>query len=126
MAARLPHAMWFMALMEVLAGFATMVANAAGPVMVLYLLAIGLPKLVFIGTGAWFFMLVNAFKVPFSVKLGLITRDSLLMDLILVVPLVPGAWLGPRLLNRLNQNVFEKMVLVLTLAGTIRLLFTGR
>lgn len=122
-AARLPHSMWFTALMGILAGFATMVANAAGPVMVLYLLAIGLPKLVFIGTGAWFFMLVNAFKVPFSVNLGLITGDSLLMDAILVLPMVPGALLGPRILNHINQAAFERMVLVLTLAGTLRLLW---
>jgi hypothetical protein len=122
-AVRLPQSMWFTALMGVLAGFATMVANAAGPVMVLYLLAIGLPKLVFIGTGAWFFLLVNAFKVPFSAQLGLITPDSLLMDAILLVPLVPGALLGPRILNHINQSAFEKMVFILTLAGTIRLLW---
>ncbi len=123
LAARVPHSMWFTALMGILAGFTTMVANAAGPVMVLYLLAIGLPKLVFIGTSAWFFMLVNAFKVPFSVKLGLITPDSLLMDALLVLPMVPGALLGPRLLGHINQREFEKMVLLLTLAGTIRLLW---
>jgi uncharacterized membrane protein YfcA len=108
--------------MGILAGFATMVANAAGPVMVLYLLAIGLPKLVFIGTVAWFFMLVNAFKVPFSVKLGLITPESLLLDAILLLPLIPGALLGPRILHHLNQKAFETMVLLLTLVGTIRLL----
>jgi uncharacterized protein len=123
LAARLPHSMWFAALMGVLAGFATMVANAAGPVMVLYLLAIDLPKLVFLGTAAWFFMLVNAFKVPFSVKLGLITHESLVMDAILVLPLVPGALLGPRILRRINQRAFESMVLILTLAGVVRLLW---
>jgi hypothetical protein len=123
LAARLPHSMWFAALMGILAGFTTMVANAAGPVMVLYLLAVGLPKLVFIGTGAWFFLLVNVFKVPFSVKLGLITRDSLVMDAILVLPLVPGALLGPRILHHINQSAFEKMALILTLAGAIRLLW---
>jgi hypothetical protein len=123
LAERLPHTLWFGALMGVLAGFTTMVANAAGPVMVLYLLAIGLPKLVFIGTSAWFFLLVNAFKVPFSVKLGLITPDSLLIDAILLLPLIPGALLGPRILEHVNQRVFERMVMVLTLAGVIRLLW---
>lgn len=123
LAARLPHWLWFGALMGVLAGFNTMVANAAGPVMVLYLLAIGLPKLVFIGTSAWFFLLVNAFKVPFSLKLGLITRDSLLMDAILLLPLIPGALLGPFILKHINQQLFERMVLVLTLVGVVRLLW---
>jgi len=123
LAGRLPHSGWFAALMGVLAGFTTMVANAAGPVMALYFLAIGLPKLVFIGTAAWFFMLVNAFKVPFSAKLGLITSQSLLMDAILLLPMIPGALLGPRLLGRINQRAFEKMVLVLTLAAVVRLLW---
>ncbi len=121
--ARLPHSIWFTASMGILAGFTTMVANAAGPVMILYFLAIGLPKLVFIGTGAWFFLLVNAFKVPLSVQLGLITRRSLLMDAVLVLALVPGALLGPRILKYINQRAFERMALVLTLAGAVRLLW---
>jgi uncharacterized protein len=122
LAEHLPHAWWLAALTGMLAGFATMTANAAGPIMVIYFLAIGLPKLAFIGTGAWFFMSVNAFKVPFSLKLGLITRDSLLMDAMLLVPMIPGALLGPVILKRLNQEVFERMVLALTVAASIRLL----
>jgi uncharacterized membrane protein YfcA len=120
---RLPHSAWFAALTGFLAGFTTMVANAAGPVMGLYLLAIGLPKLAFIGTGAWFFMLVNAFKVPFSVRLGLIHSDSLKMDALLVLPMIPGALLGPILLKRINQRAFETMVLALTVLAALRLLF---
>jgi uncharacterized membrane protein YfcA len=123
LASRLPHSLWVAALMGILAGFTTMVANAAGPVMILYLLAIGLPNLIFIGTSAWFFLLVNAFKVPFSVKLGLITPPSLLMDAILLLPMIPGAMLGPRLLAHINQRLFERMVLALTLAGVVRLLW---
>ena len=100
-----------------------MVANAAGPVMLLYLLAAGLPKLAFVGTGAWFFMLVNSFKVPFSIRLGLITPDSLLMDAILVLPMLPGALLGPVLLRHIHQRAFETMVLVLTVIAALRLLW---
>jgi len=122
LAAKLPHSLWFVALTGVLAGFTTMVANAAGPVMVLYLLAVGLPKLEFIGTGAWFFMLVNALKVPFSVQLGLITPGSLLMDAALLAPMLPGALLGPVLLKRIPQRGFEWMALVLTVAAAVRLL----
>lgn len=118
----LPHTWWFAALAGTLAGFTTMVANAAGPVMVLYLLAVGLPKLAFVGTGAWFFMLVNAFKVPFSVKLGLITPSSLLIDAALVLPMIPGALLGPVILHRMNQRVFEAVALALTILAALRLL----
>ncbi len=119
---KLPHAWWFAALTGVLAGFTTMVANAAGPIMILYFLALGLPKLSFIGTGAWFYLLVNAFKVPFSARLGLITRESLLLDGLLLAPMIPGALLGPIILKRINQRAFEAMALLLTVAAAIRLL----
>ncbi|HWH70575.1 MAG TPA: TSUP family transporter, partial [Candidatus Sulfotelmatobacter sp.] len=87
----------------------------------LYLLAIGLPKLAFIGTGAWFFMLVNAFKVPFSIKLGLITPGSLWMDALLVLPMIPGALLGPVIVGRINQRAFESIALGLTVVAALRL-----
>ena len=58
------------ALLGLLAGFATMVGNAAGPLMVLYLLAARLPKMQFVGTAAWYFFCLNLFKVPFSAHLG--------------------------------------------------------
>jgi hypothetical protein len=108
--------------MGVLAGFTTMVANAAGPVMILYLLAVGLPKLSFIGTGAWFFLLVNAFKVPFSVHLGLINGESLMLDAVLLLPMVPGALLGPVIVRRMNQNVFENVALVLAVVAAFKLI----
>ncbi len=119
----MPHSLWFAAITGILAGFTTMVANAAGPVMILYLLAVGLPKLAFVGTGAWFFMMVNAFKVPFSVKLGLITPSSLLMDALLVAPMIPGALLGPVILRRMSQRIFEAFALTLTAVAAVRLLF---
>ena len=119
----IPHTTWFAALTGILAGFATMVANAAGPVMTLYLLAIEMPKLALIGTGAWFFMLVNTVKVPFSVQLGLITPQSLLLDAVLILPMIPGALLGPVILRHINQAKFEAMVLILAALAALRLFF---
>src|SRR6187549_1801306 len=67
-----PHARSFAWTMGILAGVATMLANAAGPVFAIYLIAVGLPKMEFVGTSAWFFFIINLFKVPFSIALGLI------------------------------------------------------
>ncbi len=122
LSSQLPHSIWFVGLIGMLAGFSTMVANAAGPVMVLYFLAVGLPKLAFIGTSAWFFMLVNTSKVPFSALLGLITPGSLQLDALLLLPMIPGALLGPILLRHINQKTFENIALVLALFATIKLL----
>ena len=85
------------------AGFATMTANAAGPITTVYLIQAGLPMLRMIGTGAWFFLAVNVAKVPFSAGLGLITPTSLVRDALLVPALLVGAGLGILLVGRLGS-----------------------
>ncbi|QPA02362.1 sulfite exporter TauE/SafE family protein [Streptomyces violascens] len=106
----------------VLGGFTTMVANAGGPVMSLYLLSAGFRKLGFLGTSAWFFLIVNTSKVPFSVGLGLIDGSSLLLDAVLVLFVVPGALLGRALAHRINQALFDQLVLAATVVGGVQLL----
>ncbi|OEJ41987.1 hypothetical protein AR457_05540 [Streptomyces agglomeratus] len=106
----------------VLGGFTTMVANAGGPVMSLYLLSAGFQKLGFLGTSAWFFLIVNTSKVPFSVGLGLIDGRSLLLDAALVLFVVPGAWLGRACVDRINQRLFERLVIAATVLGGLQLL----
>lgn len=114
----------FAAVMGILAGFATMVANGAGPIMVIYLLATGLPKMEFMGTGAIFYFLVNCLKVPFSGALGLInTRQSLPMDAIFAPIAIAGAVGGRILLPRLKQELFENAALALTVVAGIDMLF---
>ncbi len=93
------------------AGFATMTANAAGPITTVYLIRAGLPMLRMIGTGAWFYLAVNLAKVPFSAGLGLITPTSLVLDALLVLPLLVGAGLGIMLVERLRQRQFEVVAL---------------
>lgn len=105
-----------------LGGFATMVANAAGPIMTMYFLAARFPMREFLGTAAWFFAGINLAKVPFSVGIGLITPSSLLMDAALVPAVLVGAWLGWILLRRIDQRTFERIVTVLTILGAIWLL----
>jgi len=95
------------------AGFATMTANAAGPVTTLYLIMAGLPMLEFLGTAAWFYLVVNAAKVPFSAGLSLISLDSLLMDALLVPALCLGALAGVALVRRIDQARFEQAALAL-------------
>jgi len=105
-----------------LGGFTTMVANAAGPVMSMYFLASRFSVKEFLGTAAWFFAVVNLAKVPFSIGLGLITVPGLLLDLVLVPAVVGGALFGRWLADRLDQKLFERLVLVLTVVGAVYLL----
>jgi uncharacterized membrane protein YfcA len=106
----------------VTAGFTTMVANAAGPVMMLYLLAMRLPKITFVGTTAWYFFLLNLFKLPFSASLGLISSATLGVSLALGLVAMLGAYLGRPIVERLNQRTFERIALVMTLAASLLML----
>jgi uncharacterized membrane protein YfcA len=106
----------------VLGGFTTMVANAGGPVMSLYLLSAGFRKLGFLGTSAFFFLIVNVSKLPFSAGLGLIDRHSLILDAVLVAFVVPGALVGKRAVKRIDQRLFERLVIAATVVGGLQLL----
>ncbi|MFS0734833.1 sulfite exporter TauE/SafE family protein [Microbacterium sp. 1P10UB] len=105
-----------------LGGFTTMVANAGGPVMSMYLLAMRFPVKEFLGTAAWFFAIINLCKVPFSAGLGLITVPGLWVDLVLAPAVVIGALCGRWLASRLNQRLFERLVIVFTVVGAVYLL----
>jgi hypothetical protein len=121
-AAEVPATGWFVGVTGLVAGFTTMMANAAGPIMTLYMLAIGLPKMEFLGTGAWFFLVINLFKVPFSAQLGLITAETLKFNALLIPAIWLGTWTGKALVPRLNQQWFEIIVLALTLLAGLRLM----
>jgi uncharacterized protein len=105
----------------VIAGFITLVANAAGPLMAIYLVAMRLPKMEYVGTAAVFFMLLNLFKVPFMVDLGLITVQSFGFNVMLAPAVLLGAVAGRWLLIRVNQTLFEQLVLALSAIGGILL-----
>lgn len=105
-----------------MAGVTTMLANAAGPVMTVYLLACKLPKLAFVGTAAWFFFAVNVAKVPFSWGLGLIHPGSLWINLMAAPGVIAGIFLGRWLLGKINQNMFEWLLILFSVAGSIRLI----
>jgi uncharacterized membrane protein YfcA len=103
------------------AGFATTVANAAGPVMNMYLLSKRLSKEEFVATGAWFFFIINLSKIPIYVWHGLIGRTSLIFDAIMFLPVMAGAMTGRWVIHRIPTRVFEITVVALTVLSTILL-----
>jgi uncharacterized protein len=114
---------WLIATTGLLTGFTTMIANAAGPLMIIYLLAMRLPKLVFIGTTAWFFLILNLSKVPLNWGLGLITWPSLVLSFKLIPVAILGGLSGRWIITYIDQRTFEVLALVLTFAAGLRLLF---
>jgi uncharacterized membrane protein YfcA len=107
----------------VVAGFATMVANAAGPVFQLFLISRKIPKMELVGIGVRFFLLVNLIKLPFTGGLGMTTVDSLLFNLKLVPIILLGVVVGKWMLVRVSQLWFERIVLGFAIFAGSKLLF---
>jgi uncharacterized membrane protein YfcA len=107
-----------------ISGFATMVANAAGPVAALYFIASGLPKYAYIGTAAWFFLLVNLFKVPFMIHLEIINFASMRFSASFMLFSVLGAVIAPFIVRHINQKVFEFLIWFFVIVGGLKLVIT--
>jgi uncharacterized membrane protein YfcA len=119
---RVPHSRAAAWSLGALAGVTTMMANAAGPLVALYCVAVQLPKFEIVGTLAWFFFIINLFKVPFSVGLGVIHGSSLALNAALVPAIIVGLLAGRWLIARLPQRAFETVLLVFAAAAAVRLL----
>jgi len=117
-----PHRLWFAWTMGLAAGITTMLANAAGPITALYLLAVALPKFELVGTSAWLFFVVNCFKVPFSAANGVIHLDTLLLNAALVPAILCGLFAGRWLVTRLPQRLFDTFLLVFAGLAAARML----
>lgn len=122
-AARMPHTLGFRALLGMLGGFATMVANAAGPVGQLYFISVGLPKMAFIGTGAWCFFIVNLVKVPLQAHLGILHLHSLQISLALAPLAMLGVWVAPFIVRHIPQKWFSWAVWFFIVLAGVKLTF---
>lgn len=105
----------------VAAGFATTVANAAGPVMSVYLLSMRLPKEQFVGVAAWFFLVVNLSKVPIYAWHGLFSSHSLTGNLLMVPLVLAGAVTGRWIVTHISPRLFEIAVISLAFVSTLLL-----
>jgi uncharacterized membrane protein YfcA len=119
--ADVPHSPAFAWTMGLLAGVTTMMANAAGPIVTLYALAVKLPKFELVGTGAWFFLIVNLVKLPFSAALGLIRVDTLSLNLVLLPAVFVGIAVGRWLTHRVPQRLFDGLLLTFAFVAALRL-----
>ncbi len=118
-----PDSWWFAASMGVLGGFATMIGNVAGPIFAIYLLAMHLPKNSFIGTSAWFFLILNFSKFPLHIFIWeTISWPSLKMDLMVLPAIALGAFLGILLVRKIPEKAYRTAVIVITAISAFLLL----
>jgi len=123
-ASRISDQWWLAALIGVAAGFTSMVANAAGTLLAIYLLSKNLSKNSYIGTLAWFFMLVNLIKIPTHVLIWkTITLQTLLLDIAFAPLILAGAFLGILVVKRIPEKSYRFLIIIMTAAAALKLFF---
>lgn len=116
----MPQNKLFGASMGLVSGFTTMLGNLAGAFSNIYFLAMRMPKNNFIGTAAWVFLVVNLFKLPFQVFYWKnITGETLKTNLYLIPALVAGFYLGVKIVSKIEDDSYRKVVIALTLIGAV-------
>jgi uncharacterized membrane protein YfcA len=119
-----PQRTWIYVVAGIAAGFTTMIGNAAGPIMSIYLVAMGYQKNNFLGTYAWFFLIINALKVPLQVFIWHnISLNNAVLAAVLIPAVALGAILGAVIVKRINEKLFRYLVIGMTAIAAVRLLF---
>jgi len=113
----------FAVLIGIMAGFGTTVGNCAGPIMGIYLIMMGLDKKQFMGTGAWFFLIVNTSKLPIFIYYEMIGLDTLEFFACMLPFIVIGTFIGRKLLTVLSQKIFNYLVFLFAALSSLWLLF---
>ncbi len=105
-------------------GFATMIGNAAGPIFNLYLLSMRLPKAAYIGTGAWFYLFLNSFKIPFHIiNWQTINWQTIQLNFIMLPILITGAYLGKKVVGYIPEKPYRYLVFTIISLSAILLFF---
>ncbi len=120
----IPHNWLFSSIAGLLGGFSTMIGNAAGPVMSIYFLSMMLPKNNFIGTAAWFFLIINLFKIPFHVMVWeTIDMNTFTLNLAMFPMIMLGAFLGFRLVKIIPEKPYRIFIIASTALAALKLFF---
>ena len=121
---RVPQTRWFAILIGILAGFATMIGNAAGPIFAIYLLAIRMNKQNYLGTTAWFFLIINLLKLPLQV---FVWHNITWTTAILAISALPAIFIGTRIgiwvIRKLPEKAFRYLVIAMTAVVAARMFF---
>jgi uncharacterized membrane protein YfcA len=106
------------------AGVASTVAHSGGVVLGLYLVGRPLSSAGVVATGTLAYAISDVVKVGTYAAIGWVT-PSLLLATVAATPLLYfGSWLGYRLNARLPRRAFALTLIVIALAGALRLLLS--
>ena len=80
------------------------------------------PVIRFLGTTAWFYLIVNLIKLPISIHLGMITWAGFLSMAWTIPLIIVTVMIGRAIASHVSQEVFTKLIYVLSVFAVIKLL----
>jgi uncharacterized membrane protein YfcA len=107
------------------AGFTSFVSHAGAPPWQIWVLPLGMSKLVFAGTTTIVFAIMNASKIVPYYFLGQLDLENLRVAAALFLPAVIAVFVGYRLVKVIPDRVFFKIVAWALLAVSIKLIWDG-
>jgi uncharacterized membrane protein YfcA len=118
-----PPPRWIGFILTATSGFTSFIAHAGGPPINAYVIPMRLSPLVFTGTMAFFFFVVNLSKwVPYA-WLGLLDWRNMSTSLALL-PFAPlGVWAGVRIAHRIQPQLFYRLVYIGMFLTGVKLLW---
>lgn len=108
-----------------LAGFTSFIAHAGGGPVKMYLLPKRLSVRNFMGTSVYFFFAINQLKIWPYFWLGQFTPQSIVSSFILLPAIPLGVWVGWRLVDRINPELFYKICYGLLFFAGIGIINSG-
>ena len=114
---------WYSAVFGLLGGFTTMIGNAAGPVMAVYLLSMRKDKMSYVGINAWFFLVVNLLKVPLQLFVWHnISWQSFSLNALMIPVILIGAAIGIKIVKWFPEKAFHRFVQLVTVIAVFLML----
>jgi uncharacterized membrane protein YfcA len=108
-----------------LSGFTSTIAQAGGPAYQIYVLSQKMPKMVYVGTTAVFFAVMNIVKLAPYLALGQFSTKGLGTSLVLLPLAIATNQLGFWLVRRVSQELFYKITLILMVFISLELTREG-
>lgn len=114
---------WYSPVFGFILGFSTMIGNAAGPALSVYMLSKRLNKISFAATSAWFIMLLNFTKIPLQAFVWHnLTWAGFYLNLFAIPFILLGGYIGIKIVKILPEKKFRILIMTLVVISAILLI----
>ena len=113
------------ALAGFVSGFVGGSTSVSGPPLALFLTSLSIDTGYFRFTFAWFSIITASVAILDYIKIGVVEFHTLKLFIISIPLLIVSIWLGKLISTRIQQNLFYKGVIIISLLAGIFMLYTS-